>query len=285
MFVIKKNALRKVFVSIKGIYYQCEILGQKINYIVPFKYPASLPFDVDYRVMSTFLDFYLVLLKFVNFKLYSSISVQYPPVEVDASNYQGYEYVKINEDVAEDERYKIDEEFKENEGETKNLLFSNLHFYLSTEVPRYSLEYVILAFGGTVDLENNHAGITHVITDRDNITKERTKEYIQPQWIYDSVNFNTLLNVKEYQVGKVPFYLFRLFLPTFLLSSMKTIPRDTSQREKRNSEAFSRRKSQRRRRTLPSRMTINTILSLRTRRRSLKRRRSKRTIPKFQRIS
>jgi len=169
--------------------------------------------------------------------------------------------------------------------QNKKLLFSGLCFYLSTEVPRYSLEYVILAFGGTVDLENNHAGITHVITDRDNITKERTKEYIQPQWIYDSVNFNTLLNVKEYQVGKVAFYLFRLFLPTFLLSSMKTIPRDTSLREKRNSEAFSRRKSQRRRRTLPSRMTINTILSLRTRRRSLKRRRSKRTIPKFQRIS
>jgi hypothetical protein len=235
--------------------------------------------------MSTFLDFYLVLLKFVNFKLYSSISVQYPPVELDVSNYQGYEYVKISEDVAEDDRYKIDEEFKEKEGETKNLLFSNLHFYLSTEVPRYSLEYVILAFGGTVDLENNHAGITHVITDRDNITKERTKEYIQPQWIYDSVNFNTLLNVKEYQVGKVLFYLFRLFLLTFLLLLMKTILRDMSQREKRSSEAFSKRKLQMRRRTLLSRMTINMILLLKTRRRLPKRRRNKRTILKFQRIS
>lgn len=50
-------------------------MGQKITYIVPFKYPAELPFDVDYRVMVTFLDFYLVLLKFVNFKLYSSLGL------------------------------------------------------------------------------------------------------------------------------------------------------------------------------------------------------------------
>lgn len=73
LYVIRSHCLKKVFVSIKGIYYQCEILGQKITYIVPFKYPANLPIDVDYRVMVTFLDFYLVLLKFVNFKLYSTL--------------------------------------------------------------------------------------------------------------------------------------------------------------------------------------------------------------------
>jgi hypothetical protein len=38
-------------------------------------------------------------------------------------------------------------------------------------VPRYSLEYVILALGGTVDLDLNGSNITHVITDRDNITR------------------------------------------------------------------------------------------------------------------
>jgi len=82
-------------VSIKGIYYQCEIMGQTITYIVPFKYPASLPMDVDYRVMTTFLDFYVVLLKFVNFKLFSTLNLQYPPVEVDGSTYQGYEFNKV----------------------------------------------------------------------------------------------------------------------------------------------------------------------------------------------
>ena len=39
-----------------------------------------LPTDVDYRVMITFLEFYQTLLQFVNFKLYHTIGVQYPPM-------------------------------------------------------------------------------------------------------------------------------------------------------------------------------------------------------------
>lgn len=39
-----------------------------------------LPSDVDYRVMLTFLEFYSTLLQFVNFKLYHTLGVRYPPV-------------------------------------------------------------------------------------------------------------------------------------------------------------------------------------------------------------
>ena len=60
-----------------------------------------------------------------------------------------------------------------------------------------------MAFGGQVSLTENDSTVTHVITDRDNVTKEKTKEYVQPQWVYDSVNFDKLLNVKEYDVGRV----------------------------------------------------------------------------------
>lgn len=55
------------------------IHGVPITYVVPYKYPAALPLDVDYKVMCTFLDFYLVLIKFVNYKLYTSIGIEYPP--------------------------------------------------------------------------------------------------------------------------------------------------------------------------------------------------------------
>ena len=39
-----------------------------------------LPTDVDYRVMLTFLEFYQTLLQFVNFKLYNTLGVRYPPI-------------------------------------------------------------------------------------------------------------------------------------------------------------------------------------------------------------
>lgn len=39
---------------------------------MPYPVQASLPLDVDYRVMMTFLEFYQILLRFVNFKLLGS---------------------------------------------------------------------------------------------------------------------------------------------------------------------------------------------------------------------
>lgn len=142
-------------------------MNQKVNYLIPFKYPANLPLDVDYRVMSTFLDFYIVLIKFVNYKLYTSIGLKYPPTEADSATYQGYKFEKISaENTEDDEKYQIDQEFADKHDQSEHLLFNGLHFYLSTEVPRYSLEYIILANGGTVSLSENSSGITHVITDR-----------------------------------------------------------------------------------------------------------------------
>ena len=34
-YVVRTHALRKVFVSIKGFYYQAEVLGQSITWLVP----------------------------------------------------------------------------------------------------------------------------------------------------------------------------------------------------------------------------------------------------------
>jgi hypothetical protein len=37
-----------------------------------------LPFELDYKVMGTFLEFYTALLKFVNFKLFADARMSYP---------------------------------------------------------------------------------------------------------------------------------------------------------------------------------------------------------------
>lgn len=42
-------------------------------------WPLQHPTDVDYRVMATFTEFYTTLLGFVNFKLYHSLNLFYPP--------------------------------------------------------------------------------------------------------------------------------------------------------------------------------------------------------------
>ncbi|CAG2066957.1 unnamed protein product, partial [Timema podura] len=79
--VIVSKALRKVFVSIKGYYYQAEIKGQTVTWIVPhhFSFEPQARADVDFKVMSTFVEFYTVLLGFVNFRLYHSLNLYYPP--------------------------------------------------------------------------------------------------------------------------------------------------------------------------------------------------------------
>lgn len=78
-YVARTRSLRKLFVSVKGVYYQCEIMGETITWLVPHSFTQKLPSDVDFRVMITFLDFYEVLLKFVLFKLLSTLGVSYPP--------------------------------------------------------------------------------------------------------------------------------------------------------------------------------------------------------------
>lgn len=106
--VIAAKALRKVFVSIKGYYFQAEIRGETITWIVPhqFSFQVSetnvnfliilyflLSFinfssqflqpqsksEVDFKVMSHFVEFYCVMLGFVNFRLYNQLNLYYPP--------------------------------------------------------------------------------------------------------------------------------------------------------------------------------------------------------------
>ena len=78
-YVIASKALRKCFISIKGYYFQAEIKGQKVTWIMPHKLAYQTPDDVDFRIMSTFVEFYSILLGFVNYKSYIDLGLIYPP--------------------------------------------------------------------------------------------------------------------------------------------------------------------------------------------------------------
>ena len=90
-YLITTNSLRKSFLSIKGIYYQATIQGQDILWLVPYKFVQRVTGDVDFRIMGTFVEFYTTLLGFVNFRLYTSIGLVYPPKFNASSDERGGE--------------------------------------------------------------------------------------------------------------------------------------------------------------------------------------------------
>eukprot|EP01135_Chromosphaera_perkinsii_P003910 Nk52_evm11s262 gene=Nk52_evmTU11s262 len=276
-YIVRTRALRKVFLSIKGIYYQAEIMGQTVTWIVPYRFTQEPPQDVDFRIMLTFLEVYTCMMGFVNFRLYNSENIRYPPVldkkrddgaaglsafvmedanaqskpALEVSNADGGEEedaqmeesrkriaslnkalnsISQNEEkeeaeeaeekkASEEEQFAVDgddsDEFKTLKEEEKKMsefqsLFSEMKFFLSREVPKDSLEFVIRSFGGKVSWDNcagatydvNDPTITHHIIDRPSLSsKVEGRIYVQPQWVYDCINNRRVLSTDSYVLG------------------------------------------------------------------------------------
>lgn len=246
--VIASQALRKVFVSIKGYYFQAEIKGQTVTWIVPhhFCFVPQSTLEVDFRVMSTFVQFYCVVLGFVNFRLYHLLNLHYPPkfavssadatektlVDEEAfvservaalnvplfrtgENTTAEEEVEIDQFPMSEDPTKLDEIKQEAEKVKKHkTLFKGLKFFLNREVPREPVVFTIRCFGGEVSwdkllfvgatFDESDESITHQIVDRPSLGKQYiSRYYVQPQWIFDSVNARELLPVEKYFLGAV----------------------------------------------------------------------------------
>ncbi|KAI9834605.1 MAG: mRNA-binding ribosome synthesis protein nop7 [Phylliscum demangeonii] len=90
-YLIVTHSMRKSFLSIRGIYYQATVQGQDILWLVPYRFVQRVTDDVDFRIMGTFVEFYTVLLGFVNFRLYTTIGLVYPPKFNSSSDDKGGE--------------------------------------------------------------------------------------------------------------------------------------------------------------------------------------------------
>ncbi|XP_072944349.1 pescadillo homolog [Epargyreus clarus] len=247
--VIAAKALRKVFISIKGYYYQAEIEGQTITWIVPhhFSFQPQNKDEVDFKIMSTFVEFYITLLGFVNFKLYHTLNLVYPPkltsgfnadTEKDLIDEQAYVAERIAamnislariagtnevEDSPEIDIFPTEgedpqklEEAKLEAEKVKKLktLFKGLKFFINREVPREPLVFIIRCFGGEVSWDRDHfvgatfdetdESIAYQIVDRPSMDKQYlSRYYVQPQWVFDSVNTRSLLPINNYLMGAV----------------------------------------------------------------------------------
>jgi len=238
-YCIAAKCVKRVFVSIKGIYVQVEIDGNDISWIIPHQFTTPPPSNIDFRVMLSFLELYTTVLGFVNFKLYSSLNLIYPPKALDdvfsekSSIYYGDDIYRerlesLNIQLAEvpqlEEDEEIDEELlagdqtledlvqsRKEEEKFKNL-FKECKFFLGREVPREILVLTIKSLGGEVSwssesgvastFDETDADITHQIVDRPSQSHQfLSRCYVQPQWVFDSINQKKLLPVDEYVAG------------------------------------------------------------------------------------
>lgn len=274
-YVARERLVRKVFVSIKGVYYQADVRGEEVRWLVPYKFPENIPSDVDFRIMLTFLEFYSTFLHFVIYKLYTDSGLVYPPkldIEksriisglasyiletheeqnsldaaapnlttsassartIDAATLTSAQKVddeKTNEDHEQADNDEVETTDLDNfEDKSKNkgdileqptnfgspvaTLFSGFVFYAGREVPIDIIEFLILACGGSVISESaldqldsksdiDLSKVTHQIVDRPVLNnKVPGRTYVQPQWIFDSINKCDLVPANLYLPGE-----------------------------------------------------------------------------------
>eukprot|EP01111_Echinosteliopsis_oligospora_P002960 TRINITY_DN1478_c0_g1_i1.p1 TRINITY_DN1478_c0_g1~~TRINITY_DN1478_c0_g1_i1.p1 ORF type:complete len:687 (+),score=225.41 TRINITY_DN1478_c0_g1_i1:183-2243(+) len=86
-YVSSTHSLRKIFLSIKGVYYQAEVKGATITWLAPHTAKIKTPSGIDIQTMSYFLEFYISMLSFVFYRLFIDAGFHYPP-SVDKNQYE-----------------------------------------------------------------------------------------------------------------------------------------------------------------------------------------------------
>lgn len=134
------------------------------------------------------------------------------------------------------------------EGEDRSKLFKGLKFFVNREVALDVMQLCILSFGGMVGWEGETSPygakdscITHHIIDRPltEDSKLSAREYIQPQWIFDSINMSVLLPIYKYAPGnKLPPHLSPFvdddkegYVPTYKKELTSIVSKDTAKQQ------------------------------------------------------
>jgi pescadillo protein len=236
-FVIESKSVKKAFISIKGIYIQANVLGENITWVLPHSRAFTPPSDVDFRVMSTFAEFYTSLIGFTLFQLYKREDLVYPPqckIETEEElGKEGMNQEKLNAMIhslvrsgekgveskldSEDnlDNQKLEENVEEENADSKKIeaeeeaqrtLFSKAVFYFNREVPSDVMIVLVRSLGGRVVLNEDDSEITHQIVDKTeslglDMKHSAKRSYLQPQWIFDCINACILMPVSRYLPG------------------------------------------------------------------------------------
>lgn len=225
-YVAKSHSLCKSFISIKGFYHEAVVSGERIVWLMPHEYACRVPTNVQQYVLVSFLEFYVELMRFILFKLKKDLDreLEQKALEEDqlaaaqeegesSGNNKQEDFDKLA-DIgavssarrrAEAGRNKFMQQWRDARGKIA-VIFKGLTFYISREVPHKQCKMVIEACGGAV-LENYDARrVTHFIVDRPALppgfAHASNIEYVQPQWVFDSLNARIALPVQNaYRMG------------------------------------------------------------------------------------
>uniref|UniRef100_A0A914GZ88 Pescadillo homolog n=1 Tax=Globodera rostochiensis TaxID=31243 RepID=A0A914GZ88_GLORO len=233
-YVIEANALRKVFISIKGVYYQAEIMGERVTWVVGHERAVGRANELDFSVMANFVDFYVCMLSFVNYRLFKALGLFYPPQlhrQLPPENEYFFERSndldervyslafplkrtdKSDADCAPIDTFADDQiddgdslAEKLRQAEALKTLFAKFKFFLNREVPKEPLAFVIRSCGGFVcwegcspsSVDESSELITHQIVDRNVERTNINRVYVQPQWVFDCFNSRRILPSVNY---------------------------------------------------------------------------------------
>ncbi|GKT13539.1 Pescadillo like protein, partial [Aduncisulcus paluster] len=237
-YLTRTRSLRAVFISVKGVYLRASVHGVDITWVMPHQFAQQRPEDVNLHTMKTFLQFYLLLVDYVNKELAAELGVSYPiafnPSQDSAGMWLAaatYEEEAKSNPAVLPLRFAVTPSSSADESSlhihSQQHVFEGLSVEISTECGYSFLELCLRAGGAEVHYGGYHDGesleergsrmphevskkvdgyphrITHVISDRPKVIRKRTDvEYIQPQWVFDCFNFGTLLPCPEYFVGE-----------------------------------------------------------------------------------
>ncbi|KAJ0016411.1 hypothetical protein Pint_11649 [Pistacia integerrima] len=180
-YISRTHKLRKIFVSVKGIYYQAEVEGQKITWLAPHGLQQVLPDDdVVYDVLLNFLEFYegiACVFGFIQEKLQLLLNFMHCQdtliltIEL-LSKLRKLNEMNLNSRLAQLQHQlpsiepgalmqlvkgAADENEEDEDTKECKKLLKNMKFFSSREVPRESLLFVIPAFGGVVSWKREGA--------------------------------------------------------------------------------------------------------------------------------
>eukprot|EP00747_Dinoflagellata_sp_TGD_P157813 gnl/TRDRNA2_/TRDRNA2_177771_c0_seq2.p1 gnl/TRDRNA2_/TRDRNA2_177771_c0~~gnl/TRDRNA2_/TRDRNA2_177771_c0_seq2.p1 ORF type:complete len:277 (-),score=-32.80 gnl/TRDRNA2_/TRDRNA2_177771_c0_seq2:111-941(-) len=188
-YISHTHSLRRVYMALKGVYLQAEVMGKKLTWIMMFQKNQVILDDFDFPNMALSLNFYLEILASVNLRLYHDAGLHYPLThcdEIDPLDYNvplmtknesnetsltsnGKPYFSTNRynnslksDGAStitnfDTNYHIENKWKISPSLSSachagvyGKLFHALSFHISRELPRDLLNFIISSFGGKV---------------------------------------------------------------------------------------------------------------------------------------